>query len=108
MTSGSFSILPVALERVVTAAANTVAFAEADEALLKDKKLNGEKTTISDSFKARERSKNKRIKLMKANTSSKEIAFLDLKICSVEKIYNVKILNHLINLHNLKNKITKL
>ena len=45
---------------------------------------------------------------MKANTSSKEIAFLDLKICSVEKIYNVKILNHLINLHNLKNKITKL
>ena len=45
---------------------------------------------------------------MKANTLSKEIAFLDLKIYSVEKIYNVKILNHQINLHNLKNKITKL
>ena len=40
MTSGSVSILPVALESFVTAAANTVAFAEADDALLKYKKLN--------------------------------------------------------------------
>ncbi len=37
MTSGSVSIFPVALERVVTAAARTVAFADADDALLSNK-----------------------------------------------------------------------
>ena len=34
MTSGSLSILPVALDSVVTAAASTVAFAEAEDDLL--------------------------------------------------------------------------
>ena len=37
MTSGSFNIFPVALERVVTAAARTVAFADAEDDLLSSK-----------------------------------------------------------------------
>ena len=37
MTSGSFNIFPVALERVVTAAARTVAFADAEDDLLSNK-----------------------------------------------------------------------
>ena len=37
MTSGSFNIFPVALERVVTAAARTVAFVDAEDDLLSNK-----------------------------------------------------------------------
>ena len=39
MTSGSVNILPVAFDRVVTAAARAVALAEAEEALLEGRKL---------------------------------------------------------------------
>ena len=40
MTSGSVNILPVAFDRVVTAAARAVALAEAEEALLEGRKLS--------------------------------------------------------------------